>query len=100
MTATSAARDSAAQGLRYITIAWLVLCVITIVSWWLSPAHTAHTAIRSVPITVAVMVLGFIKCQLIIRYFMEVRSAPRWLRLATDGWLAALWVGALAIYLY
>lgn len=100
MTATAAVKNSAAQGLRYITIAWLVLCGITIVSWWLSPAHSANTAIRSVPITVAVMVLGFIKCRLIIRYFMEVRSAPRWLRLATDGWLAALWVGALAIYLY
>jgi heme/copper-type cytochrome/quinol oxidase subunit 4 len=100
MTAASATKESATQGLRYITIAWLLLCVITIVSWWLSPAHSANAAIRSAPITLVVMVLGFIKCRLIIRYFMEVRSAPRWLRLATDGWLVALWVGALAIYLY
>ncbi|HVQ51607.1 MAG TPA: cytochrome C oxidase subunit IV family protein, partial [Mycobacterium sp.] len=74
MTATSATKDSADKGLRYITIAWLVLCMITIVSWWLSPAHSANTAIPSVPITVAVIVLGFIKSRLIIRYFMEVRS--------------------------
>jgi hypothetical protein len=31
---------------------------------------------------------------------MEVSAAPRWLRLATDGWLLALWGGALVIYLY
>ena len=37
---------------------------------------------------------------MIIRYFMEVRTAPRWLKLATDGWLAVLWVTILAIYLY
>lgn len=70
------------------------------VSWWLSPAHSAKTATPSVPITVAVVILGFIKCRLIIRYFMKVRSAPRWLRLATDGWLVVLWLGALGIYLY
>ena len=100
MTATSATKDSAARGLQYITIAWLVLCVITIVSWWLSPAHSANAAVPSVPITVAVIVLGFVKSRLIIRYFMEVRSGPRWLRLATDGWLVVLWGGVLAIYLY
>jgi hypothetical protein len=37
---------------------------------------------------------------LIIRYFMEVRTAPRWLRLATDGWLIVLWTSVLVVYLY
>ena len=88
------------SGLRGITIAWIVLCVLTIGSWWLSPAHTGVPAVPSLPITVAVVVLGLIKSRLIIRYFMEVRSAPRWLRLATDCWLVALWAGTLIIYLY
>jgi hypothetical protein len=51
-------------------------------------------------ITVVVIALGFVKGRLIIRYFMEVRTAPRWLRLATDAWLAMLWLGILAIYLW
>ena len=105
MTSTTTSEESTpaeehADGDRAITIAWIVLCVITIGSWWLSPAHLAVAAVASVPISVAVIVLGFIKSRLIIRYFMEVRSAPRWLRLATDGWLVALWGSVLAIYLY
>ena len=91
---------SRSEGLRAITIAWIVLCAMTIASWWLSPAHSGAAAVPSLPITVAVVVLGLIKSRLIIRYFMEVRSAPRWLRLATDCWLVVLWAGALIIYLY
>ena len=81
-------------------VVWATLCAITIVSWWLSPAHSLGAAVRSVPISVAVISLGVIKCRLIIRYFMEVGSAPRWLRLATDGWLLLFWGALLGIYLY
>jgi hypothetical protein len=86
--------------LRGITIAWLVLCALTIGSWWLSPAHSGTTPVASPPITVAAIVVGFIKGRLIIRYFMEVGAAPRWLQLATDSWLFALWGAVLVIYLY
>ena len=88
------------SGLRGITIAWIVLCALMIASWWLSPAHSGAAAVPSLPITVAVVVLGLIKSRLIIRYFMEVRTAPRWLRLATDVWLFVLWGSVLGIYLY
>jgi hypothetical protein len=44
--------------------------------------------------------LGIIKERMIIRYFMEVRTAPRWLKLFTAGWLTVLWAGILAIYSY
>jgi len=56
--------------------------------------------VASVPITIAVVVLGFIKGRMIIQYFMEVRTAPRWLKLFTDAWLTILWAGVLAIYLF
>ena len=97
MTTTVAGppRDS-----RAITYAWAVLTAITVASWWLSPGHSGGVAAPNVAITVAVVVLGFVKGRLIIRYFMEVRTAPRWLRTSTDAWLAALWLAALAIYLY
>ena len=85
--------------LHPITLAWIVLCAITIASWWLSPAHSAAVAVPSIPITVAVVILGAVKSRLIISYFMEVRTGPRWLRLATDAWLVALWAGVLIIYL-
>jgi hypothetical protein len=86
--------------LRNITVVWVVLCAMTIGSWWLSPARSDEPAIPSIAITVAVIVLSFVKCRLIIRHFMEVGTAPRWLGWATDGWLVLMWAAVLAIYLY
>lgn len=84
---------------RTITYTWIALSLITIGSWWLAPGHSAGAAVASVPVTVAVVVLAFVKCRLIIRYFMEVRTAPAWLKLATDTWLLVLWGAVLVIYL-
>jgi Prokaryotic Cytochrome C oxidase subunit IV len=100
VTSTTTDPTSARVGTRAVTIAWIVLCAITLATWWLSPAHSAAAAVASVSVTAAVVALGLIKSRLIIRYFMEVRTAPRWLRMATDGWLVVLWGGVLAIYLY
>ncbi len=97
MTTTSGPVSSS----RAITYAWLALSAITVLSWWLAPGHgRADAAVASVPITIAVVLLGFIKGRLVIRYFMEVRTAPQWLRVATDAWLAVLWLAVLAIYLF
>ncbi|MBO0678074.1 cytochrome C oxidase subunit IV family protein [Mycolicibacterium sp. S2-37] len=85
---------------RTITYAWAALVLITVISWWLAPGHRPAPAAGSIPIAVAVVVLGFVKCRVVIRYFMEVRTAPRWLRLGTDSWLVALWGAVLAIYLW
>lgn len=84
---------------RVITCTWLALVTITVVAWWLAPGHGDGHAEASIPITVAVIALGAVKSRLIIRYFMEVRAAPGWLRRATDTWLALLWAGVLVVYL-
>jgi hypothetical protein len=52
-----------------------------------------------VPITVGVLAIGLVKARLIIRHFMEVRTAPMWLRRFTDVWLIVLWGTILTIYL-
>lgn len=85
---------------RAITVAWVVLSAITVLSWWLAPGHSEGPATASIPITVAAIVLGAIKSRVIIRYFMEVRSAPRWLQRSTDLWLVVLWGAVLVIYLW
>lgn len=90
--------------LAYISI-WqivteLLAAPITIAAWWLGPAHTHGAIVASVGITIAVLLMGIIKARLIIQYFMEVRSAPRWLRLFTDIWLLTLWGTIFAIYLW
>lgn len=84
---------------RAMTWCWILLTAITLGSWWLAPAHFTDTVHASTPITALVLVLALIKSRLIIRYFMEVRTAPRWLKLSTDAWLAALFVTVFVIYL-
>ncbi|OBG85984.1 prokaryotic cytochrome C oxidase subunit IV family protein [Mycobacterium sp. NS-7484] len=84
---------------RAVTQTWLVLVAITVGSWWLAPAQYSATLAASVPITVLVLALTLVKARLIIRQFMEVRTAPRWLKLATDGWLVVLFGAVLTIYL-
>ncbi|WAC55593.1 cytochrome C oxidase subunit IV family protein [Gordonia sp. SL306] len=88
-----------ATSARTVTWVWLILVAITIGSWWLAPAHYTAGLQPSVVITTAVLVITFIKSRLIIGYFMEVRTAPRWLRMATDSWLAVLFIAVFAIYL-
>jgi Prokaryotic Cytochrome C oxidase subunit IV len=84
-----------------LTYVWVALSAITLLSWWLGHHANAHGHfVRSVPITVGVLAIGFVKSRLVIREFMEVRTAPTWLRLLTDGWLVVLWGAVLAIYLY
>lgn len=82
------------------TAVWTGLSAITVVSWFLAPAHHAEPVTASTAITIAVLTLALIKTRLIIGEFMEVRTAPVWLKLATDGWLVVLFGAIMAIYLW
>lgn len=85
---------------RTTTAAWIALSAITVISWWLSPGHAATGQVQaSAPITITVVVLAAVKARLVMRSFMDVGGAPRWLRVATDGWLVTLWAAVLGIYL-
>ncbi|AEF38106.1 conserved hypothetical protein [Mycolicibacter sinensis] len=85
---------------RSLTWVWIVLVAVTVGSWTLAPAHLTHTAQASVPVTALVLALAFVKSRMIIGHFMEVNTAPRWLRYATDGWLTALIATVFVIYLF
>jgi cytochrome c oxidase subunit 4 len=88
-------------GTARLTYIWIILCAITVVSWRLATlAHAGSHFVASVPVTLGVLAIGCIKARLIIQSFMEVRTAPTWLRLCTDGWLIVFWGSVLAIYLY
>ena len=84
---------------KAVTRTWLLLVAITVGSWWLAPAQYSDALQASVPITALALALTLIKSRLIIRQFMEVRTAPRWLKLATDGWLVVLFGAIFTIYL-
>lgn len=83
-----------------LSFVWLMLSAITIAAWWLGPAHTHTGTVPSVPITLAVLAMALVKAWLIIAHFMEVRTAPWWLRLFTGSWLVVLWAAIVVIYLW
>ena len=83
------------------TYVWAGLSAITVLSWWL--ARTAHHGghfVASTPVTIGVLAIGFVKARFILRSFMEVRTAPMWLRRFCDVWLVVFWGAVLVIYLY
>jgi hypothetical protein len=83
---------------RRLTWVWALLSVGTLLSWGLSKTHDAP-AESSIVATLGVLAVAFVKVRLILRHFMEVSTAPTWLRRVTDGWLLAFGTAVLAIYL-
>ena len=77
-----------------INVVWLILSVVTVVSWGLATDRGPSTVV-----TVAVLAIAAVKTWLIMTEFMETRVGPKWLRRLTGSWLVALLAGILALYL-
>jgi hypothetical protein len=85
---------------RRIVLVWVLLSAMTLASWQLGAARGHREFSPSTTVTVGIVVAAALKVWLIIRHFMEVRTAPVWLRRTTDGWLALLVASILALYLW
>ena len=79
-----------------VTGTWALLCALTGLSWGLAAAR--HLA-PGTALTLIVLGIAAVKTRLVIRQFMDVRTAPSWLRRATDGWLAVLMTAIIGLYL-
>ncbi|WP_245714025.1 cytochrome C oxidase subunit IV family protein [Nocardia vaccinii] len=86
--------------MRNIVLVWIVLVAITVLAWCLTPENRGDGSVLDSVLVTVIVALGMIKSRLIIRHFMEVRTAPRWLRIGTDVWVVVLWLTLLAINLY
>ena len=73
-----------------------MLLVASAASLWLGSDATDRSHALAV---VGVLAIAFAKIWLIVRYFMEVRFAPLWLRLALDAWVAGVFAGVTLLYL-
>jgi len=80
-----------------LTCVWAFLTAITLVSWWLSQSRGANYQLDA-GITAGVLVIAFIKVRFVIWHFMEVKTAPAWLKRTCDGWLIAIAVMIFAFY--
>jgi heme/copper-type cytochrome/quinol oxidase subunit 4 len=83
-------------GVRRLTVVWVLLSVLTVVSWVLTPHGGSFRP--STGVTIAVVLIAAVKMRFVLRDFMDVRHAPVWLRAGTDAWLVALWAAVLVIY--
>lgn len=80
-----------------LTIVWALLAGVTVVSWLTARDGGAAHQIN-VAVTVVVLLIAALKAQLVIWHFMEVRTAPRWLKVTASGWVVGLFALLLAFY--
>ena len=78
---------------------WLILVAISLGYLGIDRAATQ----RGIPtvstvVTVAAICFALIKVRIIMREFMEVRGAPRFLRRITDLWVVLMGVAMLGVY--
>jgi cytochrome c oxidase subunit IV len=80
-----------------LTYVWAFLAAITVASWSIGRGHGVAYQLDAA-ITIGVLLIAAVKAQLVIRFFMEVRSAPRWLKRTAYGWNIALLCLLLVFY--
>ena len=77
---------------------WAFLTAITLASWWVSQGGLEFNV--NPLVTVTVLLVAGLKVHLVVRYFMEVKVAPRWLRRTMNGWLIVLLSLLLGFYFF
>ncbi len=81
-----------------ITSVWVATCLLTLVSAG-AAAGFGHGQAARTGLSLAVLAIGAAKAALVLRDFMELRTAPRWLRWFGAVWLIALFATIVALYL-
>ena len=84
---------------RRLFVVWLILVAISLVYLWIDHSAT-HQGVptASTVVTVVAISLALVKVRIIMREFMEVRSAPRVLRGLTDCWVLLMAAALLGVY--
>ena len=83
-----------------LTLVWMLLVVVTFVSWWLAARGESGRLEANLAVTAGVVAIALVKTRLVFWHFMEIRTAPSWLRWNCDGWLAFLALTLFALYWY
>lgn len=70
-----------------LVIAWVVLAGVTLFAWWIGARHGPGPLRPDAAVAVSAIAITLIKVRVILREFMDVRSAPPRLKHVTDAWL-------------
>ncbi len=79
-----------------LLIALILLLAITLLSWLMLYA----TALKPATLGVLLLVLAFVKVQIIISQYMELKTAVLPVRMAFHAWLIVVSGAIVALYLY
>ena len=80
---------------RPMAVAWTVLVVATLASWWLGTDH----GLSGEAATIGVLAVAFVKVRVVASTFMEVSSAPRPLAIGVDVYLVTVLAALVVLYL-
>ena len=84
---------------KRLFVTWLILVAISLAYLWIDHvASHGGTPTASTVVTVVAICFALIKVRIIMREFMEVRSAPRFLLRITDFWVVLMGVAMLGVY--
>lgn len=72
-----------------ITLVWLGLTIVTLISWRISHGDPIDLS-PDLTVSMTVVVIAVIKARFVLREFMEVGHASRWLRILSDIWVVGL----------
>ena len=77
---------------------WLLLIAVTLLSAMIGGAHGFASTGHGAEATFAVLGIAFAKVWLVMSHFMDVRGAPRALKILCAAWLVAVLAILLAVY--
>ena len=80
----------------HLTAILMLLISVTLFSWYVGTGGGAHPMAPNLTISAVVLFIALLKVRLIMSEFMDVGTAPAWVRRASNAWLmlffAALFV--------
>lgn len=77
---------------------WVLLAGVTLLAWWIGAHHGTGPIHPDPAVAVSAIAITLIKVRVIMREFMDVRSAHPRLKLVTDAWLVVFGAAMLLAY--
>ena len=79
------------------TLIWGLLVVATLVSWQLGHGAGFDSAKAA---GAAILVVTFVKVRFVMLEFMELREAPRWMRVLSQAWMLLITAILVGLFLF
>lgn len=79
-------------------VTWALLMLATVISWYLGGNHALPGGTKEMAVSL-IAIVAFVKVHLVGNYFMELRHAPRTLRLVFSGWMVLTCALIVGLYL-